>query len=46
MPTPSCVVDPHRDSDPAFYLTTDTDQDPGQILLSQKVEFYMKNILM
>jgi hypothetical protein len=46
MPTPSCVVDPHWDSDPAFYLTTDPDLDPGQTLLSQKAEFLLKNILM
>jgi hypothetical protein len=32
-------VDPNWDPDSAFYLTADTDQDPGQTLLSLKVEF-------
>ncbi len=37
--------------DPAFYLNTDpdpgsqTDPDPGQTLPSQKIEFYIKNIV-
>ncbi len=33
------------DADPAFYLNADSDPDPGQTLPSQKVGFYMKNIL-
>ncbi len=32
-----CVVDPHPDL--AFYLPTDSDLDPGQTLLSLKVDF-------
>ncbi len=33
-----CVVDPH--TDPAFYFPTDSDLNPGQTLLSLKVEFF------
>ncbi len=33
-----CVVDPHTDL--AFYLPTNSDLDPGQTLLSLKVEFF------
>ncbi len=37
--TDNSIVDPQWDPDPAFYLITDTDLDPGQTLLWQKVEF-------
>jgi hypothetical protein len=31
--TDNSIVDPQWDPDPAFYLITDTDLDPGQTLL-------------
>jgi hypothetical protein len=34
----------NADQDPGSQTNADPDLDPGQILLSQKVEFYMKNI--
>jgi hypothetical protein len=39
----SAILDRSPDPDPAFFLNTDPD--PGQTLPSQKLNFYMRNIL-
>jgi hypothetical protein len=39
------ITNAEPDPEPGSQTNADPDQDPGQTLKSQKVEFYMKNIL-